>query len=379
MSSGHGFFSKAQTRTALPLPPPPVGRPPGMAKPTSRAEDKRGVASNQMPSTDDKVRALRAYRRARGECFDCGEKWGRDHVCAATVPLHVVQELLCLLEGEMEPHSSPVDSRSELGMISAAALQGIEPPQTVRIKGVVQGQEVLMLVDSGSTHSFISEAIAARWSGVRQCKPMQVKVADGGTLRCDLEIPECKWQSQGTEFRTTLRLFPLGCYDIILGMDWLQSLGDMNVNWRKKQLFFHYQDRPVFLQGMVTDTTTCQKITAEELQTLNASNAICHVVQLSELKESEEQVPYSQDIQNLLSEFEGLFAEPHGLRGGNSTMSSHYYQVQGQSTFVLTDTIQVRRMKSRSKLQICLSRGLFDSAPTRSLRLFSWCKRKDGT
>ncbi|XP_071680355.1 uncharacterized protein [Lolium perenne] len=313
VSSGHGPFPKAQTRTALPLPPPPVGRPPGLATPSSRVEDKRGVASNQMPSTDDKVRALRAYRRARGECFDCGEKWGRNHVCAATVPLHVVQELLCLLEGEMEPHSSPVDSRSELGMISAAALQGIEPPQTVRIKGVVQGQEVLMLVDSGSTHSFISEAIAARWSGVRQCKPMQVKVADGGTLRCDLEIPECKWQSQGTEFWTTLRLFPLGCYDIILGMDWLQSLGDMNVNWHKKQLFFHYQDRPVFLQGMVTDTTTCQKITAEELQTLNASNAICHVVQLSELKESEELVPYSQDIQSLLSEFEGLFAEPHGL------------------------------------------------------------------
>jgi hypothetical protein len=221
VSSGHGSFPKAQTRTALPLPPPPVGRPPGLATPSSRVEDKRGVASNQMPSTDDKVRALRAYRRARGECFDCGEKWGRNHVCAATVPLHVVQELLCLLEGEMEPHSSPVDSRSELGMISAAALQGIEPPQTVRIKGVVQGQEVLMLVDSGSTHSFISEAIAARWSGVRQCKPMQVKVADGGTLRCDLEIPECKWQSQGTEFRTTLRLFPLGCCDIILGMDWL--------------------------------------------------------------------------------------------------------------------------------------------------------------
>ena len=73
-----------------------------------------------------------------------------------------------------------------------------------------------MLVDSGSTHSFISSKIATQWSDVRQCRPMNVTLADGGTLQCDLEVPGCVWQAQGEEFTTTLRLFSLGCYDIIL-------------------------------------------------------------------------------------------------------------------------------------------------------------------
>jgi hypothetical protein len=78
-----------------------------------------------------------------------------------------------------------------------------------------------MLVDSGSMHNFISETLATQWPGVQRCRPMHVKVADGGMLHCDLAVPHCALEAQGVQFTTTLRLFPLGCYDIILGMDWL--------------------------------------------------------------------------------------------------------------------------------------------------------------
>jgi hypothetical protein len=78
-----------------------------------------------------------------------------------------------------------------------------------------------MLVDSGSSHSFISEALAVAWPQVHRCRPMQVKIANGAMIHCDLSVLDYVWQVQGTEFATTLRLLPLGCYDIILGMDWL--------------------------------------------------------------------------------------------------------------------------------------------------------------
>lgn len=32
-------------------------------------------------SVDDKLATLKAYRRAKGLCFVCGERWGRDHKC----------------------------------------------------------------------------------------------------------------------------------------------------------------------------------------------------------------------------------------------------------------------------------------------------------
>lgn len=74
-------------RTVVPLPLPPSR---GASNGGNRPDERRGM--------DDKLRALRSYRRARGLCYTCGEKWSREHKCAATVQLHVVEELWDMLE-----------------------------------------------------------------------------------------------------------------------------------------------------------------------------------------------------------------------------------------------------------------------------------------
>jgi hypothetical protein len=170
-----------------------------------------------------------------------------------------------------------------------------------------------MLVDSGSTHSFISEAVVSAWPEVRQCRPMQVKVADGGLLRNDLEVHNCRWSAQGAEFITTLCLFPLGCYDVILGIDWLQTTGDMNVNWGLKRLSFLHQGKSILLQGIQASSIPCQPITIGRLEALLNSDADCHMVHLSEIKDPKETVPCPAPASDLLAEFADLFTEPHGL------------------------------------------------------------------
>lgn len=42
-------------------------------------------------ATEDKWVVLRNFRRAKGLCYTCGEKWGRKHKCGGTIQLHVVQ------------------------------------------------------------------------------------------------------------------------------------------------------------------------------------------------------------------------------------------------------------------------------------------------
>lgn len=142
---------------------------------------------------------------------------------------------------------------------------------------------------------------------------MQVKVADGGLLRCDLEVPQCIWQAQGVEFCTTLRLFPLGCYDIVLGMDWLQSIGSMDVHWGLKRLAFEHQGKSVLLQGISPNTDSCPKITVHQLEALDKVDSICHLVQLSEVKDTVEQAPCPVSIEQLVTDFASLFDEPHSL------------------------------------------------------------------
>lgn len=45
-------------------------------------------------------------------------------------------------------------------------------------------------------------------------------------------------------------MLPLGCYDIILGMDWLVTLGSMNIDWAAKCMEFARADSLVTIKGI---------------------------------------------------------------------------------------------------------------------------------
>jgi hypothetical protein len=80
-----------------------------------------------------------------------------------------------------------------------------------------------MLVDSGSSHTFISSALAEQLQGqTRKITPMRVKVANGGLMQCDTELVACDWCTQGVHFQTNFKVLPLASYDVILGFDWLK-------------------------------------------------------------------------------------------------------------------------------------------------------------
>ena len=152
------------------------------------ADDKRGLDAANAPERqargDDRVAALRNYRRAHGLCFKCIERWGQGQQCVATVQLHVVEELLDLLQAN-DPLPLPEEDLEDdvLMSIFKVATIGQTIPHTVRLVGRIAGKEVLVLVDSGSSHSFISEAVASRMSDqVRPTQGMSVKIADGGVL-----------------------------------------------------------------------------------------------------------------------------------------------------------------------------------------------------
>lgn len=124
------------------------------------------------------------------------------------------------------------DSTDDLCTISIQTVKGTEGVQIIRLRGFIQGTEAFMLVDSGSTHCFISDQSAANTPGWHALStPIQVKVANGNLLGCSHEIPHLLWGVQGQTFRTTFKILTLGSYDAILGMDWLESHSPMKVHW----------------------------------------------------------------------------------------------------------------------------------------------------
>ena len=94
-------------------------------------------------------------------------------------------------------------------------------------------------MDSGSSHSFISEAVAEFIAKqVLPMDPVSVKIADGGVLKCSGIIPQCKWQTQGYKFSIDVRVLSLGCYGMVVGIEWLEQCGPMLVDWAAKTLQF---------------------------------------------------------------------------------------------------------------------------------------------
>jgi hypothetical protein len=86
--------------------------------------------------------------------------------------------------------------------------------------GEIHGHLLLILVDSGSSHSFLHSSFAAVVPGVRALSaPSVVTVADGSSIQCSTEIPNAEWSVQGFSFHSTLKLLPIGSFDMILGMD----------------------------------------------------------------------------------------------------------------------------------------------------------------
>lgn len=78
----------------------------------------------------------------------------------------------------------------DLISISNEAVNGSENNRTFRLQCTIQDQEVLMLLDSGSSHCFVSADFAQRLKGVqRAIRPVQVRVANGGLLECVKELP----------------------------------------------------------------------------------------------------------------------------------------------------------------------------------------------
>ncbi|XP_020186159.1 uncharacterized protein [Aegilops tauschii subsp. strangulata] len=365
------------TKAAVPLPLPP---PPSRPAPAAGATDRRGTDAARAEST--KLKALRDYRRARGLCFRCGEKWGHDHVCPTSVQLHVVEELLDVfgIDNTIDMQLPP--SEDTVMAISLSAVSGGVSAKAFQLRAWIQSREVLMLVDSGSTNSFINQDLAANLSSARPLpRACRVRVADGGELLCSAVVSACEWCTQGHEFRTDLKVLALGTYDTILGMDWLEHHSPMTVDWRAKSLEFQSPLGTVKLQGHDSESSTCLLINAVQLQSLCKNKAVSHIVHLCPISEDQTEGQHIPEcLQPILDDFVDVFGEPEGLPPKRSC--NHKIQLlPGAQPF----SIRVYRHKPEQKDEIerqvaeLLKSGVIQASNSPFSSPVILVKKKDGT
>ncbi|KAL5814797.1 hypothetical protein ACOSQ3_025588 [Xanthoceras sorbifolium] len=116
----------------------------------------------------------------------------------------------------------------------------------MRIKGSIGQSSTIVLVNSGSTHNFISEELASR-VGLQPVKEgkLQVVMASGEKLSSNGKCSNVKLYLQGVPIFVDFYLLQLEGYDIVLGVQWLRTLGQILWDFTKLQMRFKIASKEV--------------------------------------------------------------------------------------------------------------------------------------
>lgn len=161
---------------------------------------------------------------AKGLCKICAKKWFKGHKCSPSVQLHVVQEIWDMLgPPNCESPADCTDTSSQLFVtLSQAAVSSTEYSKTLKFWGYVAGCQILILVDSGSSHSFINAAVASKLPGVSLLtSPLNVAVANGDKLSYTTEIQNIQWPVDSYNLSLLSRSFHF--IVMILYLAWIGS------------------------------------------------------------------------------------------------------------------------------------------------------------
>ncbi|GJX58361.1 retrotransposon-related protein [Tanacetum coccineum] len=220
-------------------------------------------------------------KRAKNQCFYCDQRYSPGHKCSGQVySLEVIGEseeyeeevIEQLVEANEEEENVEMcnavfdNSGQDTPRISLNALSGVNSFQTMRVRGMVGKQPLHILVDSGSTHNFVDVRSAKRLGcKIRPTAPLLVSVANGQDIVSSYECKPFNWSIQGQDYSCDAMLLPLGGCEMVLGVQWLATLGDIKWNFKNLTMEFELFGKRILLRG--TRQTTLQWMQGKNVQT----------------------------------------------------------------------------------------------------------------
>jgi hypothetical protein len=258
--------------------------------------------------------------KQKGLCFKCKKPFGPMHQCPAKeLRVMVVDDDETEEEEERILAVEVEDEEDEKGEMSILELHHIahETHHTMKFQGMINGVEVLILVDSGATHNFISQKLVHQmdWH-VEHTAQMNVQLGNGVKIATQGVCRGLEVCVGNFKLDPEMHLFELGGIDVVLGMEWLKTLGDTITNWRHQTMSFWKDKVWVTLQGV----GGCRKSAVSLQSFLNKpkSNIQGLLWELNEgkkkeVKEQELSVQQQRELERLLCRYENVFQTPSGL------------------------------------------------------------------
>ncbi|KAK6153045.1 hypothetical protein DH2020_012684 [Rehmannia glutinosa] len=248
----------------------PQARPSMNSFPNNRRTD-AAIPSQPKPPTNLPVKppiklltaSEMAARREKGLCYNCDEPFSFRHRCKQRITYMIMteEEELSYIQEALNP---PLNQMDEIQM-SLNAISGEDGLTTMRLYGECEGHKLHILIDSGSTLSFIQEATAKRLGcKLEPAKPLLVKVANGQRMVSSYKATGFQWTMQGQLFSYSLRLLANKGCDLILGGDWLKSCTPIELDYEKMTVTVTLKGKRIKIQAM-TSAAECKLISGPAL------------------------------------------------------------------------------------------------------------------
>lgn len=214
-------------------------------------------------------------KRSKGLCFWCDEKYSYGHQCMKKRQLFYLElgEGSKMLEMDREEdvfdwesmkwpqekeRIAEKEEHSTTPRVSVNAMTGIVDYKTMKVTGSVKGKVVQILIDTGSTHNFLDFHTAKRLRcKLKETTAFVVAVADGNSVFCNYVCEGFSWRMQGLDSVADILILPLDGCNVVLGIEWLITLGDIKWNFRELKMEFLLHGKKGFIKRC---TTFCYEV-----------------------------------------------------------------------------------------------------------------------
>ncbi|CAM8944567.1 unnamed protein product [Rhodiola kirilowii] len=273
------------------------GRPPGSRyspRPSSQAalgtSPTKALPSKGNLPIKQLTPAEMAVRREKGLCYNCDERYSPSHIFKPRFQCLVLEEM------GSDDEEAPLVIGDETGpvqevvpSISFHAMQGRPVPRTLRLEGALAGRQVIILIDSGSTHNFIQSRVAKNAGlAVEETKHLSVTVGNGDELRCEGFCRGVNLDMGGKPFTIDFHLLPIYGADLVLGAQWLSEVGPVTFDYKELWMSIEYENEPLRLQGMVSNAQF-SALTLGQLKRVKQTKAVMTMFQMAIINEEESQ------------------------------------------------------------------------------------------
>jgi hypothetical protein len=254
-------------------------------------------------------------RKEKGLFFNCDSKYSKGHKCGEKKLFYID----CEEEEEKEQEPSQDEnieaiSSEELTLaISCNALDGISTPQALNTEGYIKKKKVIVLIDSGSTHNFIHYKLSKDLNFfVYPTTEFQVMITDGGTINFSGKCNKINLTMGKYLMNSPMIAIRMGGAYVVIGIQWLQSLGTMAFNFQELFMKFSLEEKEIELRGITGKPG--KVISSNGITKLLKKGHQGVIAQLCSLDVQTSKPSISQDLQKIIDKHSKVFEDiPKGL------------------------------------------------------------------